>query len=154
MLPIVHADTALPGNAIVLEASTSDGSGRATYFFRVFPRRDYRDGPVAEMLEKQSVQVAEFINRALITINFRREPIYISADQLKETRFKHYQFSINRIPELRELRERFIGRVMHHSLEQWQQDVWALLKFNVDNLDDGLRWEKGFEQMENELTGS
>ena len=154
MLPILHNNPDLPGNALVLEASTSDGSGRATYFFRVFPRHAYRDKPGAELLEEKSAEIAQLINHALITVNFRREPIYISADQLKETRFKQYQHSIHRIPELRELRDRFIGRVMHHSLGQWQQDVLDLLKFNVENLDDGPRWEKGFELAGKDQSGT
>jgi len=76
--------------------------------------------------------------------------VYISQEQLKEPRFKQYQFSIKRLPELRELRSRFIGRVMHHSLAQWQQDTLSLLTFNVDCTDDCLRWEKGFEVEESE----
>ncbi len=150
MLPIYHNDPRKPGNAVVLEASGSDGSGRATYFFRIFPRGEYRSGLKPETLKKSSANCSEFINRAMLTINFRREPVYISQEQLKEPRFKQYQFSIKRLPELRELRSRFIGRVMHHSLAQWQQDTLSLLTFNVDCTDDCLRWEKGFEVEESE----
>jgi hypothetical protein len=50
-----------------------------------------------------------------------------------------------RVPELRTLRERFIGRVMHSSLEQWKGDVAALLDFNVAQQDDSVRWKKSDE---------
>jgi hypothetical protein len=50
-----------------------------------------------------------------------------------------------RIPELRLLRERFIGRIMHSSPEQWKQDVASLLAFNVAQKDDLAVWKRSME---------
>ena len=44
-----------------------------------------------------------------------------------EPRYAKYQFAVKKIPELRELRGLFMGRVVHSSPEQWQQDTRALL---------------------------
>ena len=142
-VPIIDPDSHKPGNALVMEASSDKGAGRATYFFRMFSRREYKKGLDVRLLEKNSAKFINSINQALAAINFRREPIYLSEKQLKETRFRHYWHANHRIPELRELRSRFIGRVMHHSLDQWKQDTLSLLTFNVQSLDDNEKWIKG-----------
>jgi hypothetical protein len=43
------------------------------------------------------------------------------------------------------LRERFIGRVAHSSLDQWKQDIASLLAFNVGTSDDSAIWRKAAE---------
>jgi hypothetical protein len=50
-----------------------------------------------------------------------------------------------RIPELRLLRERYIGRVIHSSIEQWKLDIDELLGFNVAQEGDAERWTKSGE---------
>ena len=142
-VPIMDPVPQKPGNALVMEASSDKGAGRATYFFRMFSRREYRKGLDARQLEKNAAEFINSINLALATINFRREPIYLSEKRLKETRFRHYWHANKRIPELSELRTCFIGRVMHHSLDQWKQDTLSLLTFNVKSLDDDKKWIKG-----------
>jgi hypothetical protein len=72
----------------------------------------------------------------MLAINFRREPIYLSDDQLGEPPYAKYQYAVQKIPELRELRRLFIGRVIHSSPEQWQQDIRSLLAFNVSSTGD------------------
>jgi hypothetical protein len=67
------------------------------------------------------------INRCLQAINFRREPVYLSEEQMWDPRYAKYQFALQRIPELRELRGLFKGRVIHSSPEQWRQHIRALL---------------------------
>ncbi len=46
------------------------------------------------------------------------------------------------IPELKILRESFIGRIVHSSFEQWKTDVIDLLTFNVTATSDKDKWEK------------
>jgi len=77
-----------------------------------------------------------------IAINFRREPIYISEEKLKEPRYSKYRFFITRLPALRKLRDLYIGRVIHRSEEQWRNDVMDLLKFNVEAERNDARWRE------------
>jgi hypothetical protein len=83
------------------------------------------------------------INRAMIDVNFRREPIFLSKEQLDSTKYVQYRFAIERMPSLRMLRSLFIGRVIHSSPEQWQSNVAGLLAFNTKSLDDTEKWKKG-----------
>jgi len=83
------------------------------------------------------------INSAMIQINFRREPIYLSENQLQSTEYTQYRFAIAKIPALGILRNLFVGRVIHSSLEQWKADAASLLAFNNKSLDDKEKWTKG-----------
>jgi len=116
-----------------------EGSGQATYFFRLVSRKDFRGaegvgGAIAELIPR--------LNRALLMINFRREPIYLPDDKLEDPQYQKYKFSIAKIPGLKELRSAFIGRVIHAELEQWKKDVIELLDFNVKAKNDAERWIK------------
>ena len=83
------------------------------------------------------------INRAMIEINFRREPIYLTENQLESTEYTQYRFAIAKIPSLKILRDLFIGRVIHASKEQWKADVTILLAFNTQSVDDNEKLVKG-----------
>jgi hypothetical protein len=51
-------------------------------------------------------------------LNFRRRPIYLTDDELAlDPRMRRYAIAARRIPELRELRAKFIGRAIHTSEE-------------------------------------
>jgi hypothetical protein len=41
------------------------------------------------------------------------------------------------------LRNLFIGRVIHSSVDQWKSDVTSLLEFNNKSRDDNEKWKKG-----------
>jgi hypothetical protein len=79
----------------------------------------------------------------MIEINFRREPIYLTENQLESTQYTQYRFAIAKISSLRILREQFVGRVIHASREQWKNDVNCLLAFNTKSIDDNEKWNKG-----------
>ena len=79
----------------------------------------------------------------MIEINFRREPIYLTENQLESTEYTQYRFAIAKIPSLKILRDLFIGRVIHASKEQWKADVTSLLAFNTQSIDDNEKWSKG-----------
>ncbi len=124
-----------PGNAIAMEAAASGegeegarGGGRATYIFRIAPPADYARLKTPEELDAAADRAITRINRCLLAINFRREPVYLSEEQMWEPRYARYQFAVQRIPELRELRGLFLGRVVHSSPEQWQKGVLAALE--------------------------
>jgi len=114
----------------------------ATYFFRTMGRKEYAQTK-DEDLTRELENLIKNINRAMIDVNFRREPIYLSESQLDSSKYVQYRFAIARMPSLRMLRSLFIGRVVHSSPEQWKSDVTSLLAFNTKSLDDTEKWKKG-----------
>ena len=132
LAPIYGTNPKQPGNALAMEAAASGegeggASGKATYLFRAAAPADYARLKTPGELEAVVDQAIIRINRCLLAINFRREPVYLTDEQMWEPRYARYQFAVQRIPELRELRSLFIGRVVHSSREQWQQGIRALL---------------------------
>ena len=143
LIPMYSTETGKPGNAIAMEASTGEGGGKATYFFRMVSRKDYPKYTNIEDLHKVMDDLIPTINRCMLEINFRREPIYLSDDKLEEPRYSRYWYAVKRMPSLRTLRSLFKGRVSHLSSEQWRKDVMDLLRFNVEAEEDDVKWKKG-----------
>ena len=129
------------GNAIAIEAASAEDTGRATYFFRIVGRSEY-PSLGREALDSACDLILMEINRAMVDINFRREPVYLSDDKLLEPKYQHYFYAVKRLPSLKLLRSLFIGRVVHSSPEQWTEDVNALLEFNASSRSDAERWSK------------
>ena len=142
LIPICSQDTAKPGNAIAMEAASKAGEGKATYFFRIMPRQDYRSSKDISLVLQEVDRSIRTINRCMIEINFRREPVYLSDERLQEAAYVKYIFAVRKLRSLRFLRNRFIGRVVHASPEQWKQDVLDLLKFNTEADYDNQKWKK------------
>jgi hypothetical protein len=143
LVPIYGIGISETGNAVALEATTGDDEGKATYFFRIMSRKDYSITKDLPKLNQEFDRFLGTVNQCMIEINFRREPIYLTEDQLSSSKYLHYKFAVQEMPSLRMLRNLFIGRIMHYSPEQWKNDVLALLKFNMDQKDDDSKWVKG-----------
>lgn len=96
--------------------------GRATYFFRLSP-------PGSSPNAGQDFDSAiRQLNRALVLLNFRRAPIYLSDEKLEiDPRYRRYAIACRKLPELRLLRASFVGRAIHTSLEAWRKQVESLL---------------------------
>jgi len=144
LAPVFSADEKKGGNAVAFEASSGEDEGRATYFFRIWSRRAY-PLPDAKLMELQADQFSQELAEGLNAINFRREPIYLTEEALSTPERSRYRYAIMRIPQLRLLREQFIGKVVHSSPEQWKEDVAALLAFNVAQKGDDATWKKADE---------
>ncbi len=103
-------------------------SGRATYLFRLIPQGEV---PASGDPAKHAAAIDEAVgrlNRSLLLLNFRREPIYLSDDALQmQPRYRRYAIACRKIPSLRQLRSSFLGRVIHTSPQAWQQQVEHLL---------------------------
>jgi hypothetical protein len=142
MAPIYSSDPSLPGNAVVLEAASDEASGRATYLFRIMDRPDYKTGVHNSQLEDRVGSFLHLVNRCLIEINFRREPIYLTEENLMKPEYERYLYAAKRLAGLRILRDNFIGRVAHSSPENWRSEISALLKFNAESVNNSEKWEK------------
>lgn len=117
---------AQPANLVAWEATSK--TGRATYFFRLLPPE--QAGALADPAKASAaVELAvRQLNRALVLLNFRREPIYLSDDKLEmQPRYRRYAIACRKIPELRRLRASFLGRAIHTSPEAWQKQFAAIL---------------------------
>jgi hypothetical protein len=128
LAPIYDVDPSKLGNALVLEAASDDASSRATYVFRMMDGDRYRSGLSQEELDSATEAAKRLVNRCLIDVNFRREPIYLGEEQLRGADYERYFYAVKKMPGLRLLRERFLGRVFHTSLEKWKSDLSALIK--------------------------
>jgi len=143
LIPIYGTDPRKPGNAVAMEAASGESGGKATYFFRIVGRKEYPGYQDIRDLHDVYDELLKTINKCMLEINFRREPIYLPDESLKDPRYARYRHAVDRMPSLRTLRRLFIGRVSHRTREQWQEDVTDLLKFNVEATDDDLKWMKG-----------
>lgn len=126
MVPLLGAE----GNAVAMEATSGASSGRATYFFRIAPRDRYSSMDEGTRREAADESM-DVITAGLQEINFRRQPIYLKAEELAAPQHAKYRFSIILMPALRELRDRFIGRVAHTSPEEWTAKIKEILLFNA-----------------------
>jgi hypothetical protein len=142
LVPVYATDASIPGNAVIMEAISAEGESRATYAFRLVSRKDYSTFKTLTEIQDQMGNFIQTINRALIAINFRREPIYLRDEMLARPIYEKYRYSVARIPELQTLRRLYIGRVIHTTLTQWQADIKDLLAFNVNSDSDGALWGK------------
>ena len=78
LAPIFNSDHTLPGNTIAMEATTGEGSGKATYFFKICERDRYLSFRNMAEIQMEADKALKRMNRNLVTINFRREPIYLT----------------------------------------------------------------------------
>jgi len=130
LMPLYSNATDKPGNAIAMAAASGKGGGRATYFFRMADPEEYRQYRDLEALDRLADTMITRINRCMLAINFRREPIYLSEEKLGEEQYRKYRQAVRKIPALQELRRLFIGRVFHRTPEQWEEEVQELLHLN------------------------
>ena len=116
------------------EEVNKSGGRWATYVFSIMPRSQY---PAQDMGAKTDETIAS-LNDCMLSINFRREPIFTSDDDLELPKNVKYWYSVQKLPSLRALRGRFVGRAIHVNKEQWQKAVRDLLSFNVSSKDDAV----------------
>ncbi len=114
------------------EDAVSSPVGMATYLFKIFDENEIKSlKNDTEKAQKASLKISEMvrkINKALLAINFRREPIYISDDALNDIKNIRYRFAVENIAALKELRNRFIGRVSHSGFQKWKTSIEKMIK--------------------------
>lgn len=105
-------------NIMILE--TLGDTAAATYVFRISS-----DG-AADASGRHDVLLA--FNYAMLSVNFRREPIYLSDEALKEKKHEAYSGALRRVPELSKLRSLFLGRVVHSGFDTWKKTIDSYIK--------------------------
>ncbi|MGI5850108.1 MAG: hypothetical protein ACOX8Q_08630 [Christensenellales bacterium] len=105
-------------NIMIME--TLGDSAAATYIFKISEER-----------EPSAQQWDEFLlafNYSMLSVNFRREPIYLSDEALQSENYADYNQALKRVPELKHLRRLFIGRVIHSSSDSWKKNMDSYIK--------------------------
>lgn len=135
------AEESAPYEALAEEGAPGSTSyGRATYVFRIAGRSEY-SSLNAEEMSARADRLAREISQCMQSINFRREPIYMSDEELEDPKNVQYWYSVQRMLPLRTLRGLFVGRVFHRTEDQWKKDLADLLAFNAGAKDDGEKWK-------------
>jgi hypothetical protein len=150
----------IAGNTDPGEGSSDGGSptgletgGRATYFFRIIDRARFaaeyksgagkQSGRLNDAIDAEYSDFIKKINSCMLAINFRREPIYFTDEQLKDNKNISYRYAVAMIPELAWLRDNFIGRIIHKDVSEWQDDFKELVEFNMNSDDNSVKFKKG-----------
>jgi len=103
------------GGASHVAWEATSREGRATYLFRIQP---------GESVE----QATAAINRGLVALNFRREPVYLDARTLEsEARYRHYAVAQRKVPDMGRVRRAFAGRAIHRTPASWAKQIDAML---------------------------
>ena len=105
-------------NALIME-SMGD-SAAATYVFRLS-----QDGTFDPLRWQQFL--LDF-NDSMLSVNFRREPIYLSDKALSETQHEKYRHALRRVPALGRLRALFVGRAVHSGYDAWKKKIESLMQ--------------------------
>jgi hypothetical protein len=67
-------------------------------------------------------------NYSMLSVNFRREPIYLGDDALNAEKYEQYSQALRRVPGLMQLRALFTGRVIHSGFESWKKSMDSYIK--------------------------
>lgn len=142
LVPIYSISKDAPGNIVAMEAVSAEGEGKATYFFKIMERHEYNKSESMEELQAKADRFIKLLNYSMLVINFRREPIYLSREQLLRPRFIKYLYSIENQPALKFIKKHFIGRIIHSNTGQWKMDVLDIIRFNSSEESDTEVWRR------------
>jgi len=114
-----------PANAVGQEITSEEG--HATYVFRLMEPEDFAaaEGAGPEALAGAVAAAVARLNRALLTLNFRREPIYLSDEQVASGRYARYRAALRRLDYLQWTRRAFVGRAIHDAT--WERQLGDLI---------------------------
>lgn len=106
--------------------ATSKG-GRATYLFRIAAAAPASPSSPGSSRTRVTDAV-QAINRGLVALNFRREPVYLPSDTIEsDVRYRHYAIAARKVPEVAVVRQSFVGRAIHRSLPSWRRQLDTLI---------------------------
>jgi hypothetical protein len=117
----LSSHAASSGEAPVAAWECTSQSGRATYLFRLSQPGEAVDIDAA----------IQRLNRGIVMVNFRREPIYLPDSTLEiQPRYRRYAIAQRNLSLLRNVRSQFIGRSIHTSLDAWRNQLESLIVKN------------------------
>ena len=96
----------------------SGTKGFATYVYRC---------PSGGSDAEAFADTAAAVSKAMVALNFYREPLYAPQKDVETGRFAEYKLAVRKLPYLRAARERFAGRVIHTTAAAWQKGLEKLL---------------------------
>jgi hypothetical protein len=131
------------GNTLAMEIVSE--TGHATYLYWIVPRSKFATTS-PETFNQEADRMIDIINDAMIASSFRREPIYLTDEQLETASYSKYLFAAKNLEPLKFLREHYYARIIHSTPEQWKNDLTEALLFNTGANDDHLRWSKTDDQ--------
>ncbi len=114
-----------PLNAVAQEI-TSEG-GHATYVFRLMESERFA-ALASDAAEAEVAAAVARLNRALLTLNFRREPIYTSDEQIQAGPFGRYRVALRKLDYLQWARKAFLGRALHTDPAAWRSQLDAAVE--------------------------
>lgn len=100
------------GTAAV-ELATSEETAAATFLYHAFEDWDI---------------FWQRLNQAMEAIEFKREVIRLTGDELRRREYADYAMAVSRNTALKFIRSHFAGRVIHASPESWKREISAHLK--------------------------
>jgi hypothetical protein len=109
-----------PLNCVAQEV-TSEG-GHATYVFRLMEPERFGALSGDDLADAVTEGIAR-LNRALLTLNFRREPIYLTDDQITAGAHTRYAVALRKLGYLRWTRTAFLGRAIHKDDAAWRAQL-------------------------------
>lgn len=145
MIPLMSTQDRQGGNALLMEVTSE--TGHATYLFRVMPRNQFAATTTEEFAKRSEILIRE-LNEAIVATGFRREPIYLSDEQLNRPEYSKYLYASRHLEPLRLLRDRFFARIIHNTFDQWKADLNEALHFNITETNDSFRWSSGHANVE------
>ncbi len=90
--------------------------------------RDRVNRTAAETAAAEIEAGVRTLNRALVALNFRREPVYLPDNSLEmQPRYRRYAIACRNLPFLRALRSSYRGRAIHTNPQAWSRQVDAFL---------------------------
>jgi hypothetical protein len=104
---------------LVAQEVTSD-EGHATYVYRLTEPDRFASLAGDPLTEEVAAGIGR-LNRTLLTLNFRREPIYLPEDQIATPRYAKYAVALRKLDYLRWTREAFLTRLIHN--ESWDRQL-------------------------------
>ena len=109
-----------PINAVAQEVTSEPG--HATYVFRLMEPERFGSLSGDALAEEAGAAVAR-LNRALLTLNFRREPIYLPDEEIEQGRYTRYKVAVRKLDYLKWTRQSFLGRAIHKDEATWRSQL-------------------------------
>jgi hypothetical protein len=96
------------GGVAAFEMAVSEDTAAATYLYRF--SGDW------EAFSKR-------LNHAIEAVEFHREVIFFSDEELNKNESAAYKMAVTRTPALQYIRSCFAGRIIHASMDSWKRDL-------------------------------